>query len=644
VKKIYLLFLLFSSSLLSQAQWNSNTSENLKAADLTSSDILTAGTSDGSTYVLYYTPFEGDYFLRVQLLSNGGIKLLGDSGVVINRRKSGSATYVISACTDAEDNLIIGFQYQRGGELLALLSKVTTKGKLPWGEFGIDLGPGLSPSVAALSNGDVAVAWNNDNIINYQKVTSAGILWPAAKEITASPNGVTRPQVVPLTDSSFGIVYQQKTGLFSSNLYEQRFDNDGNAVWGAPVQLSDYITSTFHSYSVLSNDDITYIGYYANPDGQNRFDGFVQKVNGDGALPWGLNGSSFAAYSTVTDPYIFEVNIAYNQSDNYIWAVSTLSDFNQFEYGIAVQKFDMATGQKLLGDNGKTVFDISANSERQVGNLSLCSDGPLFLFYDITNKLYATGLNADGNFAWPGDKTEIGSTINAKSRYGFTPVNLEQAVAVWQEDRGDGDFPYAQNINCDGITGIVLPVSLTNFTGTLSNSIVTLLWQTNNENNNKGFHIQRSADGRNFSTIDFTGTKAIVGYSNTRLAYAATDAKVLTGNNYYRLLQEDNDGKFTYSNVILIKNAGAFVMRMNNVYPNPAGSILNLYIESATTEKANFIVSDATGKTVKQLSVDIVNGNNNIQLNIAGLAAGNYFIKLSSKSFYQNAVQHFIKY
>lgn len=645
MRKIYLSLLLICAAYYSNAQWSSNTSENLKANVMPSSDIVTVGTSDGRTYVISYTPFEGSYYLRLQLLDDNGTRLLGDSGVLVSPKYSGTATYVFTACVDTSDNIIIGYQYQRGGILRAVASKITPKGKFLWGAWGIELGVGLSPSVAALSNGDVAVAWSNDNLINYQKLTADGnIAWATPKEIS-SPSGVTRPQVVTLTDSSFGVVYQQKKGFFSSILYEQRFDNNGDAMWTEPKKLTEYITAVFHSYSVLSSGDITYIGYYANPANQNNFVGYVQKVNGNGVLPWGLSGSSFADYSGNFDPYFFDVNIAFDKANDRVWAVSTMSDFNQFNYGIAVQKYDGATGAKMLGDNGKTVFEISPSSERQVGDLSVCDNGPLFIFHDITNKLYATGLDTSGNFIWSGNKTEIGSTTNEKGRYGFTQVRHNQAVAVWQENKDTDDFAYAQNINCDGTTGgNILPASLTSFTGSLNNRIVTLAWQTRTENNNKGFQVQRSADGHNFSTINFVSTKASNGNSTALIEYTATDQKPFSGNNYYRLAQEDKDGKLNYSNIIIIKNNGTFSMRMNAVYPNPSHDIVNIYVEAALNDNVNFIVTDASGKIVKRINASLTNGSNNIQINIGALAAGNYFIKLISKNSYENSVQHFIKY
>jgi hypothetical protein len=221
---------------------------------------------------------------------------------------------------------------------------------------------------------------------------------------------------------------------------------------------------------------------------------------------------------------------------------------------------------------------------------------------------------------------------------------MNQAVAVWLERKDTAATAYAQNIRCDGSTGTVLPVSLTKFWGDLTGRVVRLFWETRTESNNKGFYISRSADGVNYSNIGFVTSKAPSGNSIGVIDYTATDPKPFNGNNYYRLEQRDFDGRSAYSNVILIKNSNSFGMRMNNVYPNPVLNVLNIYIESTITDKVSFVVIDAGGKKVSQLTADVRKGNNNFQLNISRLVPGSYFIKLVSKNFYDNALQHFIKH
>ena len=285
--------LIFSFS--ASAQWNSNTSLNLQASSLQSGDVIAGATTTGGTFIAFYSSVGGNFEMRVQYLNNLGIKQFGDSGIVINNQPTGSATYVFNAIVDNNNNFIVAYNDQRLGTNGTVINEITTTGSLPWGINGVYLGPGLSAYPTVLSTGEIAVAWNNSsNRISYQKLTSAGVpVWAPAKEVLPIVSGrqISRVQLVSHTNGKFGMVFQQRNGTFGSptptTLYEQQFDNDGLAQWAAPTALSNYVTANSTYYSVLSSGDTTYVGYYANPNLQNRFDAFLQRVNDNGTLPWG---------------------------------------------------------------------------------------------------------------------------------------------------------------------------------------------------------------------------------------------------------------------------------------------------------------------------------------------------------------------
>jgi hypothetical protein len=174
---------------------------------------------------------------------------------------------------------------------------------------------------------------------------------------------------------------------------------------------------------------------------------------------------------------------------------------------------------------------------------------------------------------------------------------------------------------------ISLPVQLTSFTGFKESNVNKLQWSTSSETNNKGFELERSADGKTFSTIAFVLTKADKGYSNTTLNYYYADEKPLNGTNYYRLKQVDNDGKFSYSSVVMLKGDNAFTI--SALYPNPAKDQLSVMISSETIEKASLIIVDLNGKILQQLSTSLATGDNKISLNIGSLPAGSYYLRLS---------------
>jgi hypothetical protein len=173
-----------------------------------------------------------------------------------------------------------------------------------------------------------------------------------------------------------------------------------------------------------------------------------------------------------------------------------------------------------------------------------------------------------------------------------------------------------------------LPVTITNFKGDKLSNSNKLSWTTVSEVNNKGFEIERSIDGTNFSSIGFIASVALTGNSSNALTYTFNDTKGFVSNSYYRLKQVDKDGKFAYSTIVLLKANKVKELTITQVYPNPTRAMLHVAIESPNNDKLNLMVTDITGKIVLQKLQSITMGNNMIQLATNGLASGSYFIKM----------------
>jgi hypothetical protein len=65
------------------------------------------------------------------------------------------------------------------------------------------------------------------------------------------------------------------------------------------------------------------------------------------------------------------------------------------------------------------------------------------------------------------------------------------------------------------------------------------------------------------------------------------------------------------------------------VYPNPATDILHIKLERQTNENAEIILTDATGRIVRQVNV---NGKRDVVLDIADLPAGMYIAQVKCLS------------
>lgn len=193
------------------------------------------------------------------------------------------------------------------------------------------------------------------------------------------------------------------------------------------------------------------------------------------------------------------------------------------------------------------------------------------------------------------------------------------------------------------VSGIALPVAFAEFTGKTEGNTNILTWNTKTESNNKGFELQRSADGKNYSTIANIASKAENGNSTTQLNYQYADASPLGGTNFYRLKQFDFDGKFSYSNIVTLKNKVSDI-RITSVYPNPTRNELNLVISSPSVQRSTIIVTDLTGKVIRQRATQLVAGDNLQQFNIQSLSSGTYLVKLVCDNGCESAVQRFVKY
>ena len=182
-----------------------------------------------------------------------------------------------------------------------------------------------------------------------------------------------------------------------------------------------------------------------------------------------------------------------------------------------------------------------------------------------------------------------------------------------------------------------LPVKLLDFVGYGEGSINHLKWQTAQEIDNDGFDVQRMNVAGDYESI---GIVKGAGNSTVIQEYSLDDTKPLQGENYYRLKQRDIDGKFTYSNIISINTTNDIAMGLS-VYPVPATDFLTISINNSVATSATVTLTDIIGTVVYEGPLEIQAGVTKSQLDISNLAAGQYFVRLSSGGV--NKAFHIIK-
>jgi predicted esterase len=170
-----------------------------------------------------------------------------------------------------------------------------------------------------------------------------------------------------------------------------------------------------------------------------------------------------------------------------------------------------------------------------------------------------------------------------------------------------------------------LPVQLKNYRAYRSApSAVTISWQSENESNNDHFTLERSANGKDFTSL------AVIRGLNQNSNYSHVDDHPLK-ENYYRLSQTDKDGKINFYSVLRVILSNAKVDL--NLTPNPASNSVKLSLYSESKETVLISISGSNGGLNRQWSVNKPSGTIEEIIPVANLAKGTYFVQVKGNTF-----------
>ena len=164
-----------------------------------------------------------------------------------------------------------------------------------------------------------------------------------------------------------------------------------------------------------------------------------------------------------------------------------------------------------------------------------------------------------------------------------------------------------------------LPVKFLNASASMKgNNAALVKWQVAVPMHNAAkFEIEFSTDGKNWNKA---GEIRID--NDVRASWEFTHLNIPAGNLYYRIKQVDEDGTFTYSRIVLLKNkanAAGYI-----IYPNPANGFIAISAGYEAAGKATILVYDATGR----LLVNKLMKASSEDINTAQYPEGTYLLKL----------------
>ena len=247
------------------------------------------------------------------------------------------------------------------------------------------------------------------------------------------------------------------------------------------------------------------------------------------------------------------------------------------------------------------------------------------LFGSVTDFItFQIILKADGNIFIQYNDAESSIPV---------PTSITNSCAVGIENiDGTKGILYRRNGNFGSMFGsplvvqfkppVSVPVVLVNFSAQRNNTVNKLNWSTSQEINSRYFGVERSNNGRDFTSI---AQVAAAGNSSSVRNYSFTDNAPAKGINYYRIRMVDLDNFTKYSAIKNIRNEGTANVE---IYPNPVKSMMGIDITSDNNDIGNISITDVSGKTVFTKIISITTGLNTISINMDQFSGGAYIVKV----------------
>jgi hypothetical protein len=234
-----------------------------------------------------------------------------------------------------------------------------------------------------------------------------------------------------------------------------------------------------------------------------------------------------------------------------------------------------------------------------------------------------------------------GNTLICDGPDGYVFEVTNDGTIVWFYQNPDADYTalfraYKYPPEYPGLSQLdIVPVEFGIFEGCLipTDGSVVLTWTILSQSNNYGFEVERyiNSDWKKIGFVKGNGTSA------NAISYQLTD-KLNDEKNVsaiqYRLKQVDNDGSFSYSDVITVQITKPAKFSLFQNYPNPFNPNTTISFSLPSANKVSLKIYDLCGKQVAEL----VNGQLNagihcVEWQVKNLPSGIYFYILKSGSF-----------
>jgi hypothetical protein len=343
--------------------------------------------------------------------------------------------------------------------VIATVGLLAAAGATWWQDDGVEVcGAANSQEVPQLTtdgSGGAIVVWadkrdssTTGNDIYAQRVDAYGNnLWTAdGVSVCTAASGQIWPQIA--SDESGGAIVTWRDNRGSDeDIYVQRVDGDGNALWTADgVSLCTAASNQISPQIVPDGAGGAVVAWVDDRD--SSVDIYAQRVDKDGNVLWHADGVSLCTAAEGQ----WSVQLA---PDGTGGAIVTWDDWRSASESDIYARRVNASGNTLWHTDGVTIC-AAAGDQDAVQVLSDGSGGAMIVWVDWRpggdSDIYAQRVNASGTTLWTADGVSLCTATGNGALPQMVADGSGGAIATWIDLR-TGDFNvYAQRMDQSGNT------------------------------------------------------------------------------------------------------------------------------------------------------------------------------------------------
>ncbi len=556
--------------------------------------------------------------------SQAAFTLFGNNGSVINWQMSTTSNFSSGNTTIANTSTSMSYTLASTGTYY-FRAQVQNNGctAVYTPGYTITVTSGTAPVGGTVSSaehcggsnsGTLTLSGHTGSITKWQYSIDGGIVWTDISNTTTSQaySGITSNRMYRalLTNGSCGTAYSNVGSITVYGSTVTKWLGTTSSDWGtasnwcggiADNGMDVVVTSSAPNNLVLDQNRL--VGSF-NFNGSNKIiilgnntltaNGFTGtsslnyvQTNGTGKLKMNVANNSTVLFPVSNSAYN-PVSITNNSGNSDDFSVRVLDEV--YTNGL--------TGTVMTTSRIKRTWDISKTYANGGSGINFTFNWNPAEVYNVSTPM----LNHYNGTDWDAQLGTTTSTANSMTYVGYTGTFSPFAISN---------------------SGQPLPVTLTQFSATCETENTTIEWQTASEQNSDVFVIERSENGKDWTTVD--EIKA-AGNSNVTIDYMYKDYDRSRGLNYYQLQQIDVDGKITTYGPISA-TCDIEIVEVA-VYPNPTDGDFAIEISAPQTETYLVIFETADGHRISEMDYQIKEGMNMIPMHAKDLDAGVYFIRV----------------